>query len=46
MGEPSTVSELLQHAELDQYCASFEEHGYDSLLQLRKITDKDLTELQ
>ena len=45
VGEPTTVSELLQHAELQDYTAAFEAHGYDSLSQLRNITDKDFAEL-
>ena len=45
MAEPTSVSELLQHAELEQYAAAFEEQGYDSLSQLRKITEADLADL-
>ena len=45
MDEPTSVSELLQRAQLQQYVAAFEEQGYDSLSQLHGITDEDLTEL-
>ena len=45
MDEPTTVSELLEKAELQEYCDAFEEEGYDSLSQLRKITENDLADL-
>ena len=45
MDEPTTVSELLEKAELQEYCDAFEEEGYDSLSQLRKITENDLVDL-
>jgi hypothetical protein len=45
MGEPTSVSELLQRAELEQYAAAFEEQGYDSLSQLRDISESDLVDL-
>ena len=45
MDEPTSVSELLERAELGQYAAAFDKEGYDSLSQLHGITEEDLTEL-
>ena len=41
MGEPTSVSELLQRAELLQYADAFKEQGYGSISQLRDITEAD-----
>ena len=45
MDKLTSVSELLQRAQLQEYVAAFQEQGYDSLLQLHGITEEDLTEL-
>ena len=45
MDEPTSVSQMLQRAELLQYADAFEEQGYDSLSQLRDIDEADLAEL-
>ena len=45
MGEPTSVSELLQRAELLQYADAFKEQGYGSIPQLRDITEADLVDL-
>ena len=45
MDELTSVSELLQRSELVQYANAFEEQGYDSLAQLRGITEADLADL-
>jgi hypothetical protein len=45
MDEPTSVAELLQRAELVQYAEAFEEQGYDSMQQLRDITEADLADL-
>ena len=45
MGEPTSVCELLQRAELLQYADAFEEQGYYSISQLRDITEADLVDL-
>ena len=45
MDEPTSVSQLLQRAELLQYADAFEEQGYDSLSQLRDITEADFVDL-
>ena len=45
MGEPTSVSELLQRAELLQYADAFKEQGYGSISQLRDITEADLVRI-
>ena len=45
MEEPTSVSELLQRAELGQYAAAFEDQGYDSMSQLCGINEEDLVDL-